>query len=221
MTLSRGRVAIIALAVTAIAGLTACSTPTASGPRPDGGGTATTGAGGATTSAPPNGGATATGSTDNGGTGGGGGGGANANCTLDHLNVTAKPSGAAAGHQSKVLVFTNTGNAVCRLFGYPGVAALDAGGNQIAQATRTLNGYMGGIPSGHTAEALFLSKGESASAIVEALAFNASDGSACTAYAGILVTPPNETHSIKLPWDSNGCSALQIHPVVLGTTGQG
>jgi len=50
--------------------------------------------------------------------------------------------------------------------------------------------------------------------------WNASDGSACAAYAGILVTPPNETHTVKVPWDG-GCSALQIHPVVLGTTGQG
>jgi hypothetical protein len=139
---------------------------------------------------------------------------------MDHLIVTAKPSTAAGGHSSKVLVFTNTGPTVCRLFGYPGVAALDAGGNQIAQATRTLNGYMGGIPSGKSAEAAFLSKGESASAVVEALNFNASDGSACAAYAGILVTPPNETHTVKVPWDG-GCSALQIHPVVLGTTGQG
>jgi hypothetical protein len=224
MTLSRGRVSIIALAVTAIVGLTACSTPAASGPRADGGGTGTVGAGSTTSSAPPNGGGT--GSNGNGGGGGtstgggGGGGGANANCTLDHLNVTGKPSTGAGGHSSKVLVFTNTGPGVCRLFGYPGVAALDAGGNQIAQATRTLNGYMGGIPSGKTAEAAFLSVGESAAAVVEALNFNASDGSACTAYAGILVTPPNETHSIKLGWDG-GCSALQIHPVVLGTTGQG
>jgi hypothetical protein len=139
---------------------------------------------------------------------------------MDHLSVTAKPSTGAGGHSSKVLVFTNTGPTVCRLFGYPGVAALDAGGNQIAQATRTLNGYMGGIPSGKSAEAAFLSKGESASAVVEALNFNASDGSACAAYAGILVTPPNETHTVKVPWDG-GCSALQIHPVVLGTTGQG
>ena len=227
MTLSRGRVSIIALAVTAFVGLTACSTPAASGPRADGGGNGTLGSGGATTSAPANGGdAGSNGGSGGGGTGGstggtgGGGGGANANCTLDHLKVTGTPSTGAGGHSSKVLVFTNTGPGVCRLFGYPGVAALDAGGNQIAQATRTLNGYMGGIPSGKTAEAAFLSVGESAAAVVEALNFNASDGSACTAYAGILVTPPNETHSIKLGWDG-GCSALQIHPVVLGTTGQG
>jgi len=98
---------------------------------------------------------------------------------------------------------------------------LDSGGNQIAQATRTTKGYLGGLAAGHSAEQAFLSKGESAAAIVEALAFNASDGSACTAYAGLLVTPPNETHSIKLAWDNDGCSDLQIHPVVLGTTGQG
>jgi hypothetical protein len=54
---------------------------------------------------------------------------------------------------------------------------------------------------------------------VEALAIDATTGNSCTPYAGILVTPPNETHSIKLPWPSDGCSVLQIHPVVPGTTG--
>ncbi len=144
-----------------------------------------------------------------------------ANCTLDHLSVTAASGGAGSGHRSMVLVFTNTGSAVCKLYGYPGVAGLDSGGNQIQQAARALRGYLGGLAAGKSPEDLFLGPGESASAIVEALAFHASDGSACTPFANLLVTPPNETHSVRVAWDNDGCDSLQIHPVVLGKTGQG
>jgi hypothetical protein len=142
-----------------------------------------------------------------------------ANCTIDHLTVVSQHGSAASGHRSMVLVFTNHGP-VCRLFGYPGVAALNSGGAQIEQAVRTTSGYMGGLPAGQNPVSAFLSNGESASAIVEAMAFTPS-GDACTPYAGLLVTPPNETHSVKLTWDNDGCASLQIHPVVLGTTGQG
>ena len=44
-------------------------------------------------------------------------------------------------------------------------------------------------------------------------------GESCTGYAGLLVTPPDETHSVRVGWDSDGCSTLEIHPVVPGTSG--
>jgi hypothetical protein len=126
---------------------------------------------------------------------------------------------AGSGHRSVALVFTNTGAQPCRLSGYPGVAGLDAAGSQVAQARRTLHGYLGGLSAG-SPPVLTLAPGESASALVEALAFNASDGSACTAFGGLLVTVPDDTASTRLPWDSDGCSDLQVHPVVSGTTGR-
>jgi Protein of unknown function (DUF4232) len=143
-----------------------------------------------------------------------------AGCLLADLTVTANAGDSGSGHRSVVLVFTNHGSATCRLYGYPGVAALDSHDTQIAQATRTTSGYLGGLGSGRTAPNVDLATGQSASAMVEALAFNANDGSACTAYAGLLVTPPNETRSTKLGWPSDGCSDLQIHPVVPGITGR-
>ena len=205
---------IIALAVTATAGLAACATPTTNGARSNAGtGTSEnspTPAPNVTTAATGNPAATGSPTVEH--------GGANADCTLDHLDVAVKHVGGAAGHSADVLVFTNTGNQVCRLFGYPGVAALDPGGNQAVQAARSPNGYMGGVHSG--AKAAFLSKGESAAAVLEWVNFTPPDGSVpCPTYAGLLVTPPNETHSIKLTW-TGGCSGLQIHPVVLGVTGQ-
>jgi hypothetical protein len=142
-----------------------------------------------------------------------------ARCLLTNLKVAARQGDAGSGHRSMVLVFTNAGATACRLYGYPGVAALDSHDTQTAQASRTTHGYLGGLAAGLAPANVDLAAGDSASAMVEASAFNA-DGSACAAYAGLFVTPPNETHSTKLAWGNDGCSALQIHPVVPGLTGR-
>jgi hypothetical protein len=139
-----------------------------------------------------------------------------ADCSLNQLNVSDRDGGAGMTHRATILVFRNTSTVTCHLAGYPGVAGLNASDQQIAQANRTMNGYLGGARS---AAMVQLAPGQSASAMVEALAIDATTGNACTPYAAILVTPPNETHSIKLAWPSDGCSGLQIHPVVPGTTG--
>jgi uncharacterized protein DUF4232 len=141
---------------------------------------------------------------------------AETDCALSQLNVSASNGGAGSTHRAAVLVFRNTSTVTCHLAGYPGVAALNGSDQQVAQATRTMSGYLGGAKSMATVQ---LPPGQSASATVETLAIDATTGNSCTPYAGILVTPPNETHSIKLAWPNDGCSNLQIHPVVPGTTG--
>jgi hypothetical protein len=103
--------------------------------------------------------------------------------------------------------------------GCPGVAALNPTGAQIAQSRRTPSGYLGGLPPGRAAANLTLPIDQSASAVIEALAVNATDGSACVPYSGLLVTAPDDTLSTHVPWPSDGCSDLQIHPVVAGSTG--
>ena len=139
-------------------------------------------------------------------------------CRINQLDVSITGGDAGVGHRSTVIVFRNTGSATCVLQGYPGVAALDGSGHQVAQAKRTLNGYLGGLRAGNP-PVVRLDAGASASAMVESVAFGA-DGASCTAYAGVLVTPPDETHSVRLSWGSDGCNDLQIHPVVSGTTGR-
>jgi hypothetical protein len=113
-------------------------------------------------------------------------------------------------------VFRNTGTSSCSLNGYPGVAGLDATGAQQDQAERTLAGYLGGIRSGR-ASRVTLAPGATASATIEASA--AGTGPECPAYPRVLVTPPNETHAVRLDWPNDGCTGLQVHPVVTGRTG--
>ena len=140
-----------------------------------------------------------------------------AECKIGQLDVSITAGDAGVGHRSKVVVFRNTGSTRCVLQGYPGIAALDGAGDQVAQAKRTPSGYLGGVASGK-APLVNLAPGQSASATVEALAFGP-NGESCTGYTGLLVTPPDETHSVRVAWGSDGCSDLQVHPVVPGTSG--
>lgn len=141
-----------------------------------------------------------------------------AKCTLASLTVAAGSWDASAGQRRVVLVLTNRGAAACMMRGYPGVALLDASSAQVAQARRTPKGYEGGLLGGQAPPLVSLQPGQSASAIVEALAANP-DGTSCAPWAGLLVTAPNDNRSTRVPWDSDGCAEPQVHPVVPGTEG--
>jgi hypothetical protein len=104
--------------------------------------------------------------------------------------------------------------------GYPGVAALNATGRQVAQAQRTPSGYLGGMRTGSTTPpVVLLEPGAVASALVEGTAVPEGVASSCPTYPALLVTPPTSTLSTRLAVSLPGCSALEVHPVVSGTTG--
>jgi hypothetical protein len=119
-----------------------------------------------------------------------------------------------------VLVFTNESQATCSLSGYPGVAGLDAQGVQVVQAQRTLNGYLGGLPPGTTAPpTVSLAPGQTASAVVEGTDMPLGSATSCPSYPALLVTPPDLTDSVHLEAALPGCSPIQVHPVVPGSSG--
>ncbi|GAA3277249.1 DUF4232 domain-containing protein [Dactylosporangium vinaceum] len=129
--------------------------------------------------------------------------------TATGLRVTTSPHGGGSTHRGLTLVFTNAGVRPCRMTGYPGVAALDGSGAQIAQAKRTPRGYLGGAGEVRT---ITIPANGKAEATAEALAFNP-DGGACTAFAALLVTPPDDTAPTRVPWDTDACADLEVHPV--------
>ena len=143
-------------------------------------------------------------------------------CTTAVLSVSLGRSDAGAGHVGTVVLFRNTGTGPCVLSGYPGVAALDAQGAQVAQARRTANGYLGGLQSGlTTGPTVTLTAGGEASALVEGTDVPSGSATSCPSYPAVLITPPGETHSVRLALAAPfpGCSDLLVHPVVPGTTG--
>ncbi len=133
-------------------------------------------------------------------------------CAFSQLTVTGASGGVGLGHVSVLLLFMNTSSTTCTLYGYPGVAGLNAQGVQITQAVRTLNGYMGG--AGQSAPHVTLIPGDSAAAVVEGTDQPAGNSTSCPRYARLLVTPPNTAQSVTIDFSMLGCSGLQVHPVV-------
>lgn len=143
-------------------------------------------------------------------------------CTFQELSVSDHANNAATGHWGFTVVFRNVGSTRCVLGGYPGVAGLSASGRQIVQATRTLRGFMGGLPSGQTTiPVVRLQPGQTASTLVEGSDVPQGNSTHCPALAGgLLVTPPGSRHSAHLKEGINvDCGGLQVHPVVAGSSG--
>jgi len=141
-------------------------------------------------------------------------------CTNDQLTTALGKQGVGLGHVGQVIVFHNVGTSGCTLYGYPGVAGLDAAGTQIMQASRTPSGYLGGLwnaPNG-LPPIVPLAPGQAASALVEGVD-NQVGSMPCVHLSGLLVTAPATTRSVDLPSASAVCDGLVVHPVVPGTSG--
>jgi len=140
------------------------------------------------------------------------------NCSTAQLAVTAGTGQGAAGTIGQVILFKNTSTSTCLLHAFPGVAGLDAGGNQIAQATRVVNlaPFTGSTASLPTAT---LAPGDTASALVFGSDVPTGNATSCVTYAALLVTPPNALQSVKVATTMPGCSGLRVGPVYAGTTG--
>lgn len=138
-------------------------------------------------------------------------------CTNPDLSVSAGRSRAASGHVGVSVVFRNVSHRACRLFGYPGVAALDSQGRQVAQARRSRDGYLGGT---YLLRAVVVPAGGFASALVEGSDVPSGSQASCTTYSGLLVTPPAQTQSHQLHISFPGCPTIEVHPIVAGVDGR-
>lgn len=134
-------------------------------------------------------------------------------CTTSGLVVWLDTQGdGAAGSVYYKLELTNLSPRACRLFGYPGVSAVDLGGRQLGSAAAR-------NPS-LTPRSVTLARGATATAVLQiaqALNFPASACHAVTA-AGLRVFPPNQTASKVVPFPFRACSRagpvyLTVQPV--------
>ena len=127
-----------------------------------------------------------------------------------------------------VIAFKNTGYAACSLRGYPGLALLNASGQQAQQAQRVATGIMAGIwPPGlpgvgdgyQALPEVVLKPGDSASAGVEGTLGAAPD---CTMFQDFLITPPNDAQSVRVDGFAPiyACPSISVDPVVPGTHGR-
>jgi hypothetical protein len=124
----------------------------------------------------------------------------------------------AAGTIGQVVLFENTSTTTCLLHAFPGVAGLDAAGNQVVQATREVN-LVPFSGSTSTLPTVQLTSGSTASALVFGSDVPVGAATSCVTYAGLLVTPPNAFQSVHVDVTMPGCAGLRVGPVYPGTTG--
>jgi hypothetical protein len=110
-------------------------------------------------------------------------------CGNGQIADSIQSSYVGAGSAAEELGFLNVSKSLCTLYGYPGAAALNQQGQQIAQAGRS------DIDEGPPT-AVNLKPGQLAEALIQG-----SDGSAlkCGYFTrSFLVTPPNMTQSVQV-----------------------
>jgi hypothetical protein len=144
-------------------------------------------------------------------------------CQNGQLSVVPLSGGLGAGHALEVIGFTNVSSTTCTLTGFPGVAALDGNGSQVAQAERATS------PQAPPVTTVTLAEGQTASATVSGTDVPTGTATTCPYYApSLLVTPPDLTRSVGVSVTGSsfgtrgfpGCSVLSVAPVVQGITGQ-
>ncbi|HEV3213532.1 MAG TPA: DUF4232 domain-containing protein [Acidimicrobiales bacterium] len=139
-------------------------------------------------------------------------------CPARAVAITVGQFGVGRGHFGGALLFTNRGHATCTLRGYPDASAVSA--RAIVALPRAPRGYLGGLlPGVAHPPVVTLAPGAVASAVVEGLAVAASRSSTCTPYGALRIGVPGSSAATTLAIETSSCSALEVHPIVLGRTG--
>lgn len=137
-------------------------------------------------------------------------------CLTTQLAVRVEGAEGGLSHAGSAIVFKNNGRP-CVVSAYPGVDGLGPKGEVVVSARRTPGGYVGGVGSGGSRPTVELATGSSASALLEGIIAPVDGAPPCPVATSLLITPPNETHSVRLAVRFELCG-LEIHPVVPGTT---
>jgi hypothetical protein len=142
-------------------------------------------------------------------------------CVASELAITASPAGAGLGHVGLVLHFRDSGLIPCRISGYPTVVLVGASRARILTATETPFGYLGGLaPGTGPPPVVTLEPGGYASSLLEGVDFAVNNQGACRAVTSLLVTPPFSAQSVGVATRFGGCSDVEVHPILSGTTGR-
>jgi hypothetical protein len=137
-------------------------------------------------------------------------------CMGRYLNITATPSGAAAGSSFATLVFKNLNNAPCTLYGFPGVSQAD--GMPVTDV-----GQPSAENTGSTRELVTLQPGGYAYATLQIADADNFPASECTPVSSqwLYVIPPNQSAALPVSFSSTACngsaSLLTVTAVRPGT----
>jgi hypothetical protein len=124
-----------------------------------------------------------------------GGRGTGNRCTSSELRGNVGDNKPGAGQENFPLIVTNFSDHSCTLYGYPGAAFVDASGKQLGPDPQRATESNGAA----SPTKITLAPGKSAWA---GLSFGNPEvsGASKATPMGILITPPDEKHSLKVDW---------------------
>jgi hypothetical protein len=137
-------------------------------------------------------------------------------CMTRYLNISATPSGAAAGSSFVTLLFKNLNNATCTLYGFPGVSQAD--GMPVTDV-----GQPSAENTGTARELVTLQPGGFAYATLQIADADNFPASECTPVSSqwLYVIPPNQSAPLPVSFSSTACngsaSLLTVSAVRPGT----
>ena len=137
-------------------------------------------------------------------------------CATRYLKATVGVAQGAAGSIYQVIDFTNISDAVCALFGYPGVAL--AGGTPVTQIGAAAVRSPTSSP-----RLVTLAAGKTANAVLQITQAANYPASRCAPKAStyLQIYPPNQTTPIYLAYKSTGCSASAVNLLTVGVVQPG
>ena len=137
-------------------------------------------------------------------------------CATRYLKATVGVAQGAAGSIYQVIDFTNISDAVCALFGYPGVAL--AGGTPVTQI-----GAAAARSTGSSAKLVTLAAGKTANALLQITQAENYSASRCAPKAStyLQIYPTNQTTPIYLAYKSMGCSSSKVNLLTVGVVQPG
>lgn len=136
-------------------------------------------------------------------------------CRSADLRATESQGDAGVGNRSTVYVLTNATQDPCRLYGYPGMAFLDAAGATLRDTVARGSAYLFTDPG---LAAVVLQPAESAS---YSLGWSVANGAVCATAATVEITPPDDTGHLTIPSQVVVCPGrpLTVSAVVPGVRG--
>jgi hypothetical protein len=139
-------------------------------------------------------------------------------CRPGDVEMIVAPGLAGLGHWSATLVLLDVGDRSCAFKGYPTVRVYTSNKHWVP-AHRTPAGYLGGLGSGQHVMRVPLQFDTVASAILEGSDVPRGTATTCPTYLRIVVSLPGWPPSANLAFKEPGCSPLEVHPLVVGPTG--
>jgi hypothetical protein len=112
-------------------------------------------------------------------------------CHTAELRASVGRVDPGAGQRNFPIVLTNTSSRTCTVYGYPGAAFVDADGRQLGPDPKRSPGF--------TPTTVTLAPGGTAWAGLS-FASPQTSGARTATPAALLVTPPDERTSLKVPW---------------------